>query len=189
MKKLLTLFLLTTILCACGTEKADPKTELVNAWNSAAENGLEKTAIAFSEDTGSTILFHIYEDAVIDEKASKCESDTEYAEKIKAANAEFNAAAVDFLTNVTLEEIEDGEKLFSPLKYKFEVKDSEKLIDPEGIAFIFYEDLHVEVTYKEEVSYYAISEEDFASLKALSDTYLEILLGQPEACVVQDFVK
>ena len=187
MKKLITLILLSTMLVACGQttteqpEMSDSET-FVEAWNGAANEA--RTVILFDETSGKTILFHL-----INEEAEVTEGCEENAAAILEANNQLITSVSELFANATLETIEDGDKLFSSLVYKFEVSDPEILLDPTAVTFIVYEDLHMEVTNHEVVTYYSLSQEDFDALKVIGDTYLEALYAQDSACLVQNFSK
>ena len=212
MKKIITLILMASMLVACGqtsTEEpveTEPTVEVegvagefVAAWNAAGSEA--RTSIVLSEE-GNTVLFHLVDDAAIDSAVNKCKKDAEkvgetidlagikeYANAQKEANAAFVSSVAELFSTTTLETLEDASKLVSSLAFKFEVSNPELVLDPEAITFVVYQDLHMEVTMGEEVSYYTLTQEAYDQLTVIGATYLETLMGQSETCLVQNFQK
>lgn len=182
-----------------STELTGVVKEFVEAWNAAGNEA--RTSIVLSEE-GKTVLFHLADDATIDGAVNKCKKDAEkvgetidlagikeYATTQKEANASFVASVAELFSTTTLEELEDATGLASSLAFKFEVSNPELLLDPEAITFVVYQDLHMEVTVAEEVSYYTLTQEAYDELTTIGATYLETLMGQPATCLVQNFKK
>lgn len=201
MKKLITLILLSTMLFACGGKTTEePKLSdseaFVSAWNNAGNAA--RTVILYSEDLSKTILFDIIDEENTAAAITACsEKDPEadfseveaYTVTLNEANKTLIENVANLFANANLEVIEDGEKLFASLLYKFQISDPEIVLDENAISFIVYEDLHMEVTNKGVTTYYQLAQEDFDTLKAFGDEYLEVLLNQPVACLVQKFSK
>lgn len=200
MKKLITLILLSTMLVACGQTTEEPEMSdseaFVSAWNEAGNEA--RTVILYSEELSKTILFDIIDEentaaaitacAEKDPEADFSEVET-YTVTLNEANKALIENVANLFANANLEVIEEGEKLFSSLLYKFQISNPELVLDEEAISFIVYEDLHMEVTNKGVTTYYQLAQEDFDTLKAFGDEYLEVLLNQPVACLVQNFSK
>lgn len=214
MKKLIALFLMATMLVACGQEadttepvetetvetestETESNTESVSeevqsfldAWNNAAN--AERNVVLSTEDGSKLVLDLVDSEGTGDAIFKTKKAAEKVGETLDLTGIKEYAVSVEETNAQLVSTVADlaANSSATPVEEGAALSTGE--LDKFTVgetSLVIYDDLHIELVSGETVTSYVLAEADLETLNSVIVTLVEVLNGQPAECVLQSFV-